>query len=230
METRPARETFNLLSLKQRYDELTPTNKVPAKFSFSHIILALLLFDLHGKLGRVALQNELGLGRGSLRTFIARLKDGLGLIEARTTSAHVLSPEGVHAVDTIKSSLDIIGNIPEIFTGFMFAGFNALAHLVTGMPASDVEQALEPMQLVSVAKEYGGIGLLSVVVQPERTLSILQVPLDIKKQYSTEWVKLNELFSLVEGDLLLVASADTERDAKLAAIAAAIAALEMLEH
>jgi hypothetical protein len=153
----------------------------------------------------------------------------LGLIEARSTSAHVLSQNGINTAWMIKENVDLIGNIPEIFKELMFAGFNALVHLVTGMPAGKVESSLEPLTLVSVAEQRGGIGLLSVLVQPERTLSILQVSLDFKKQYTSEWLRLNEFFSLAEGDLLLIASADSERNAKLAAIAAAIAALEMLE-
>ncbi len=52
--------------------------------------------------------------------------------------------------------------------------------------------------------------------------------MDLKKQYAVEWAKLNELFTLAEGDLLLIAWADSEIEAKLAAISAAVSTLEMM--
>jgi hypothetical protein len=216
-----------LLALKAEYESHLPKNQAGIRFSFAHVVLALLLFDMHGKLGRVELERMLVLGRGSLRTFMGRLESDLGLVTSSSTRAHVLSERGKDVLAGIKAEISIIGNIPVIFDELKFAQYNALARLdassiVPGM-------AIEPMQLVNVARAHGGKGLLSLVVQSGRSLKVLGVSMDLKKQYTGEWVKLNELFSLVEGDLLLVAWADSELEAKLAVIAAAVSTLAMME-
>jgi hypothetical protein len=217
-----------LLWLKGEYDRGLPKNQVGVRFSFAHVVLALFLFDMHGKLGRVELERHLALGRGSLRTFMARFEGNLGLVASSSTRAHVLSERGKEVLAKIKAELALIGNIPVIFDELKFAQYNALARL--GASSLVPGRSIEPMQLVTVARAYGGKGLLSLVVQSGRSLKVLDVPMDLKKQFTGEWVKLNELFSLAEGDLLLIAWADSELDAKLAAIAAAVSTLEMMNQ
>ncbi len=215
-----------LLRLKAEYDRGLPKNQAGIRFSFAHVVLALLLFDMHGKLGRVELERQLALGRGSLRTFMARLKENLGLVASSSTKAHVLSERGKEVLANIKAELVLIGDIPVIFDELKFAKYNALARL--GASSFVPGRSIEPMRLVDVARAHGGKGLLSLVVQSGRSLKVLGVPMDLKKQYAGEWVKLNELFSLAEGDLLLIAWADSELEAKLAVIAAAVSTLEMM--
>jgi hypothetical protein len=216
-----------LLALKAEYESHLPRNQAGVRFSFAHVVLALLLFDMHGRLGRVELERQLALGRGSLRTFMARFKGNLGLVVSSSTRAHELSERGREALVQIKAELALIGNIPVIFDELKFAQYNALARL--GASSLLQGMSIEPMQLVNVARAHGGKGLLSLVVQSGRSLKVLGVPMDLKKQYTGEWVKLNELFSLMEGDLLLIAWADSELDAKLAAIAASVSTLESMD-
>ncbi|MEX2719397.1 MAG: hypothetical protein Q6353_005430 [Candidatus Sigynarchaeum springense] len=215
-----------ILELKADYDRMLPRNQAGVRFTFAHVVLALFLFDMHGKLGRVELERQLALGRGSLRTFVMRLKKNLGLVVSSSTRAHVLSERGKTVVKKIKEQLSVIGDIPIIFDELKFAKYNALARLCASSLVPGRE--IEPMRLVDVARANGGKGLLSLIVQAGRALKVLGVHMDLKKQYSAEWSRLNELFTLVEGDLLLIAWADTERDAKIAVIAAAVASLEMM--
>ncbi|MBN2150933.1 MAG: hypothetical protein JW839_05795 [Candidatus Lokiarchaeota archaeon] len=215
-----------ILDLKAEYGRGLPRNQAGVRFTFAHVVLALLLFDMHGKLGRVELERHLTLGRGSLRTFIDRLKRNLRLVVSSSTRAHVLSERGVEVATKIKAELSLIGNIPVIFDELKFARYNALARL--GAPSLLQGRVIQPMALVDVARAHGGKGLLSLVVQSGRSLKVLGVSMDLKKQYAGEWAKLNELFALVEGDLLLIAWADSELEAKLAAIAAAVSSLEMM--
>nr|MDO8086305.1 hypothetical protein [Candidatus Sigynarchaeum springense] len=217
-----------ILELKADYDRTLPRNQAGVRFTFAHVVLALLLFDMHGKLGRVELERQLALGRGSLRTFILRLKDNLGLVVSSSTRAHVLSERGKAVVEKIKAELSLIGDIPVIFNELRFAKYNALARL--GASSLVPGREIEPLQLVDVARANGGKGLLSLVVQSGRSLKVLGVHMDLKKQYAGEWARLNELFTLMEGDLLLIAWADVELDAKIAVIAAVVATLEMMER
>lgn len=216
-----------LLALKAEYEAALPRNPAGTRFSFAHVVLALLLIDMHGKMGRVELERALALGRGSLRTFIGRLKGKLGLVVSSSTRAHVLSDRGKKVLAEIKSEFSIIGNIPVIFDELKFARCNALARLNASRIVPG--RAIEPMELLEVARAHGGKGLLSLVAQAGRSLKVLGVPMDLKKKYTDEWVRINELFSIVEGDLLLIAWADTELEAKLAAIAAAVSTLSMMD-
>ena len=217
-----------LLELNEAYERQLPSNQGGIQFTFAHVVLALFLFDMYGKMGRVDMARQLAMGRGSLRTFTGRLKAGLGLIESNSTRAHVLSTKGRDVLAKIKAEFTMIGNIPVVFDELTFAKFNAIGRLSSQNIEPGKIDDIEPMTIVNVAHEQGGKGLISLFVQPDRALKLLGVPIDLKKNYTSEWIKLNELFSLHDGDLLLIASADTEFDAKLAVIAAAVGALQMI--
>nr|MDO8112402.1 hypothetical protein [Candidatus Sigynarchaeota archaeon] len=218
-----------LLALKADYEKKLPKNQAGVQFSFAHVVLALFLFDMYGKMGRVELENQLSIGRGSVRTFTARMKAKLGLIESSSTKAHILSDKGKAVMNKIKEEFTLIGNIPVIFDELKFAKFNALGRLaIPGLDEAKIEQG-EPLRLVEAAKAQGGKGLISLVIQAGRALKLLGVPLDMKKRYTSEWIRLNELFSLNERDMLLIAWADSELGAKLAVISAAVEALEMMK-
>jgi len=217
-----------LLELKVEYEKQLPRNQAGIQFNFAHVVLALFLFEMYGKLGRVDMAQHLTMGRGSLRTFTGRLKAGLGLIESSSTRAHVLSSRGRDVLAKIKEEFTLIGNIPIVFDELNFADFNAIGRLSSRSIEPASIEKIEPLRLVSVAQAQGGKGLISLIVQPDRALKLLAVPMDLKKSYTSEWIKLNELFSLEVGDLLLIASADSELQAKLAVIAATIDALQAI--
>jgi hypothetical protein len=217
-----------LLELKEEYENQLPRNQGGTQFTFAHVVLALFLFDMYGKIGRVDLARLLAMGRGSLRTFTGRLKAGLGLIESSSTRAHVLSEKGRTTLAMIKTEFTLIGNIPVVFDELKFGQFNALGRLSSAHIESTKIDNKEPLKLVGIARVHGGKGMISIVVQPDRALKLLAVPMEFKKSYTNEWIKLNELFSLHDGDLLLIASADTELEAKLAVIATAIEAMHTL--
>ncbi|HME51393.1 MAG TPA: hypothetical protein VKM55_04195 [Candidatus Lokiarchaeia archaeon] len=217
-----------LLELKEEYERQLPKNQAGIQFNFAHVVLALFLFDMYGKMGRVDMAQQLTMGRGSLRTFARRLKTGLGLIESSSTRAHVLSPKGRDVLAKIKEEFALIGNIPVVFDELTFAAFNAIGRLSSSSIELENIDKIEPLRLVNVARAQGGKGLISLIVQPDRALKLIAVPVDLKKSYTSEWIKLNELFSLYDGDLLLIASADTELEAKLAVIAATIDAVQVI--
>jgi hypothetical protein len=218
-----------LLALKAEFEDHVPRNQTGIRFTFAHVVLALFLFDMHGKMGRVELERQLSLGRGSLRTFMTRMKNNLDLVQSSSTRAHVLSPRGKEILAKIKNDVSLIGNMPVIFDELKFAQYNALVRLSVSSFKPGGTSRIEPMLLVETAKSNGGTGMVSAIVQSGRSLKLLGVSLDLKKQYTGEWIKLNEIFSLVEGDLLFIAWADTELQAKIAAIATAVKALEMMK-
>lgn len=217
-----------LLELKEEYEKQLPRNQVGIQFNYAHLVLALFLFDMYGKMGRVDMARHLAMGRGSLRTFTRHLKAGLGLIESSSTRAHILSSKGRDVLAKIKEEFTLIGNIPVVFDELTFAKFNAIGRLSSKSIESGRIDKIEPLRLVNIAQAQGGKGLISLFVQPDHVLKLVAVPMDLKKNYTSEWIKLNELFSLDVGDLLLIASADTELEAKLAVIAATIDALQVI--
>lgn len=211
-----------LIELKRQYDAIVPGHKVDASFSFEHVILALLAFDMHGKLGRTSLARLLDIGRGSLRTFFSRVRDGLGLVQTGSTRAHALTPRGLEVVNAIKGEITLIGNLPSIFSEFTISTCNASVRVARPALGDDGARAIDPVHLVSVARAAGGDGLLSIIVEPGRVLELVAVQLDVKRRYTREWMKLNEIFPLQPGDVILIASATTENIAKRSALAAAI--------
>ncbi|MHA1372147.1 MAG: hypothetical protein ACTSRA_20810, partial [Promethearchaeota archaeon] len=183
-----------MLALKELYEKSLPKGKMRAFHTFPHVILALFLFDMYGKMGRTKLQAQLGLGRGSLRTFMNRLKNDLGLIQSESTKAHVLTSEGMAILDDIKKEITIISNLPKIFETFSFAPYNALAQVIPRpkIPADKIEKVLDGLRLLDVAKRHGGTSLLSLVAWPGKRLKVLSASMDIRKEYEGEWLKINE--------------------------------------
>ncbi|MFX0100245.1 MAG: hypothetical protein ACFFCS_11740 [Candidatus Hodarchaeota archaeon] len=221
-----------MLSLEEEYNAILPINKVKASFSIEHVILSLFLFDIHGSIGRVELQKKLDLGRGSLRTFISRLKEGLGLIESESTKAHVLTEKGINYVEELKKEFNLIGNLPVIFDQWRIEGakYNASGRLVTNLTfdqANELEEKEE--EFTNIAKNPGAKGSILLFMDREKSLSLLfqkekygRIIRDLKKEYANEWVKINEILPLNKGNIILVSFADKEIDAKLAVIAVAL--------
>jgi hypothetical protein len=221
-----------VLSLEEEYEKILPVNKVKAKFSIAHVILTLFLFDIHGRLGRVELEKQLGLGRGSLRTLVSRLKDGLGLIKSESTRAHVLTKKGIDTVRAMKQEFNLIGNLPVIFDQWCLedADFNALGHLVMDGLSLHEANELPWKELLEISKragEKGSVkGSVMLFVDRGRVLKLLfieKIKIDVKKEYTEEWLKINEIFPLNAGNIILISFADREIDAKLAVIAIALA-------
>ncbi|MHA1793853.1 MAG: DUF4443 domain-containing protein [Promethearchaeota archaeon] len=218
-----------MLSLKEEYEKIVPKNKMSSAFGYAHVVLALLQFRLHGHLGRVQLSSLIGLGRGSLRTFMNRLKL-LDLIKADSTRAHSLTQKGKEYVTKIEKEFTLIGNLPAIFNNFMLGKeYNSIGRLSTAGYPPGHALSLNPLMLLDVAKKNGAHGLLTFVALENKDLELLSVKMDVKKTYKKEWIKLNELFSLAPGDVILISSADKELSARIAVIAAAVLAKEIVE-
>ncbi|MHA1999730.1 MAG: hypothetical protein ACTSU9_16595 [Promethearchaeota archaeon] len=213
----------SMLALKKLYNSIVPEKKVKASFSIASIIYALLLFDMYGKLGRIKLEERLGISRGSLSTLIGRLKGKLGMIEAEKYKAHHLTMKGKEVVRKIKSEFTMIGHIPSIFEDFMLGeAYNAIGRVTcSGIDVEDIK-AINPLKLISAAQDAGGEKLISLVSVAGNNLEVLSADIDLRRTYGEEWVKINEFFPLNEGDVVLISASNSELDAKIALIAASL--------
>lgn len=218
-----------MLRLKAEYGGTIPRDKVRAAFSLAHVLYALLLFDIHGKLGRLRLGRMLDLGMGSLQTFMRRLKDELGYIAAMPRKAHHLTDKGSRLVNDIKQEFTLISHLP-VFDNFMIGEkFNAIGCVSLPPDSCQVTLELDPLELRTVALENGGTGLISIVATAQNSLKFLSAEnLDLQKLFKKEWVRLHEIFQYTQGDLILIAMAPTQLDARLALISSAITAREMI--
>jgi hypothetical protein len=239
-----------LLELQDQYRNIIPKDKMKAYFSFEHVVLALLLFDIYGAIGRTKLARMLGLGRGSLRTFLHRLKNEMGLLitqdqleimndgitsdaNKHRTKPHVLTQKGKDFINDLKKQMSLIGHLPSLFDGFMIKGtHNAFSVIRPGVSISEILESVNPLELVDKVRQDGnGGGLVSFYVAADGKIKLLGLgdQMKLMPKFETEIIKINEIFPVVPGNIILMASSSSELEAKLTVISATIEVLKMLE-
>ena len=238
-----------LLELQEKYKKILPKDKMKAYFSFEHVVLALLLFDIYGAVGRTKLGRMLGLGRGSLRTLLHRLKNEMDLLttqdhlelneegtsnynKGHRTKPHVLTQKGRDFVDGLKEHVSLIGHLPSLFDGFMIKGtHNAFSVIMLDVTISEILESVNPLDLVDKVRQEGDGGLVSFYVADDGAIKLLGLgdQMKLMPKFETEIIKINEIFPVIAGNIILMASSSSELQAKLTVISATIEVMKMLE-
>jgi DNA-binding PadR family transcriptional regulator len=174
------------------------------RFAEVHVRRALEVIAKHGRIGRKQLAVELGVGEGSVRTILNRLKKR-GLITS-SRGGHTLTAKG-------KSSLGKPLELVQISAGGLTVGKVDIATIVRGA-ATKVKRGIEQRD---EAIKAGAVGATVLIFRGGE----LQFPdgfLGVKKELAGALAKI---FKPREGDVIIIGTAETLVKAEAGARAAA---------
>lgn len=173
-------------------------------FDEGQVKRALELIGDHGPIGRKKLADKLGVGEGSMRTILSRLKD-----EDLITS----SPRGHFLTDKGERKLEKEARkFLKIDVGDLTVGSTDVATMVQGA-ADRVDKGIEERD---EAIKVGAKGATVLVFQ-DGDLKLPGSEEDIDARVES---KLLDFFSPSNGDVIVIGTADDERDAERGALAA----------
>jgi predicted transcriptional regulator len=180
-------------------------------FTVLDVIRLLKILAVSGKIGRGKMSKNLGMGEGSTRTMLKRLVDAN--LVAKSRNGCSLTPKGKRLWDNIQSVIPRIVEIGE--NELTQAPFN-VAVLVRGYVVK-VESGLEQRD---AAVRAGAKGAVTMVFKNNR-LIIPSVSMDSERDYPAASREIMRLMKPKEGDVIIISSANTPKDAEYGALAAA---------
>jgi len=184
-------------------------------FTLLHLIKALELMA-EGPIGRGKLAKNLGVGEGTVRTIIKRLKDS-NIIEISREGCHLAS-FGRKLWEKFKKKVP-----KKVFlekNEFSLAQYS-VAVLVRGC-GSKVRTGMKQRD---AAIMVGADGATTLVVKGKK-LIIPGVSDNIAKDYPVAYKQIVELLNLEQNDVVIVGTAKTREKAEYGALAAALTLLE----
>lgn len=181
-------------------------------FTEAHALKALELIGGRDGIGRQHLSRELGLGEGTVRTLLSRMKTA-GLLETSRGGA-MLTPEGCGLLERFRELISA-GEFPE--TG-VTVGSSNYAILVRGAGGS-VNRGIEQRD---AALMVGAEGATTLVYDGER---LIMPGVDIEIDLATVEHVL-DAFEPGRGDVVIIGSAREPLDAEIGAKHAALKLLE----
>jgi DNA-binding MarR family transcriptional regulator len=180
-------------------------------FTVLDIIRFLRILATSGKIGRGKISRSLGVGEGSTRTMLKRLVEANLVTKSRNGCS--LTIKGKRLWDDIESIMPRIVEMGE--NELTQAPFN-VAVLVRGY-IGKVESGLEQRD---AAVKAGAKGAVTIMFKDNR-LIIPSVSMDLERDYPVAFRDIMRLMKPVEGDVIIVSSANTSRNAEYGALAAA---------
>jgi hypothetical protein len=169
-----------------------------------------------GRIGRQALATNSGIGEGSVRTILKKLRDAK-LVRADTVGCH-LTESGGHTYRSILAKLTPPLSIPD---STLTVGKKQAAVLVRGSRDA-VSAGIEQRDS---AIKMGADGATSYVIVGGR-FAIPQGSSDCEKDFpSPAWSRLREGLAPRNGDAIIVCGGRDQTTAKLGAISAALTLL-----
>lgn len=179
-------------------------------FSVFHVLRALELIA-EKSYGRLKLSEELDIGEGATRTLLKRLK-GAGLVSTSKTGCR-LTWKGERLREKYRSTFKRKASLEK--NELTLAEHN-IAILISNS-GDKVECGMKQRDAAVVAGAKGAVTL----IYAEGKLAIPRVSDDVAKIYPKAYRQLMELLSPEENDVIIVASADTQKRAEYGALAAA---------
>ncbi len=187
------------------------------KFTPSHVLMCLYIISEKQPIGRKKLSAELGIGEGSARSLLAKLKNA-GLLEISKKGLR-LSEQGEEFLKRLK----IIMSPPKrVDVRSIAVGRSSVAILVRGA-ANKVSNG---MRVRDAAVKLGAAGATTLVFV-EGKLRIPGVSQNVKIDYPEEAGLLFDELRPKEGDVIILGTAERLRDAGLGAIAGALSLLNL---
>ncbi len=200
--------------------DLLFSHTITARFSFVHVILAILNFaERSNGIGRYALGKELNLGEGMTRSIVTKLQEKNIISQKSKRKGHVLTPEGVQLLEKIRSHIFYCGPAPESCKKIIVKGQPYLCFVRGG--ADRVGLGIE---VRDAAIKIGGYGATCLVVQQKK----LRFPQDETSLDANIQEMLFKKSPLQEGDVIIIGAAETESVARLAALNAALSITDLI--
>ncbi|MDD2777482.1 MAG: hypothetical protein PHY36_03480 [Methanocellales archaeon] len=191
----------------------TPKRGASPNYSDFHVIMA--FFNI-GKnpLGRKTLGELLGIGEGTARTMIEKLQD-IGLVKASPTGCY-LTKKGNKRLEELKKR---VSHHPKVDVGYITLGRENSAVIVRDA----AHKIKSGMTQRDAAISAGAIGA-STLILDETGPRIPMINADENMQARMKM--LCEDMKMKKGDVLIIGTGDSEREAERAAWAAACTILE----
>ena len=204
-----------LKQLNDFLDSIKPGVGPSPKFTASHAIMCLYIIAEKQPIGRKKLSAELGIGEGSARSLLARLKS-LGLLDI-SKKGLMLNKQG----EEFLKRLSLLMSPPKRVSAERIAISRiSTAILVRGV----AEKVGNGMRVRDAAVSQGASGATTLIFMGGK-LQIPGVSQDAETDFPEEVGSLVEELKPREGDAIILGTAERWRDAELGAIAGALSLL-----
>jgi len=181
-------------------------------FMEAHLVKTLMTIETEGPIGRVKLSKTLGLGEGTMRTLIRHFENE-GLVE--TSKAGItLTKSGKNIASSLKSRISEQIDVPR---SSLTVGLYNVAVLVKNV-AQAVKGGVEQRD---AAIKMGASGATTLSYSHGK-LRMPMVDEDVFRDSPIIREALVLKFKPLEGDVIIIGSADDRSTAQLAALAAAL--------
>jgi predicted transcriptional regulator len=204
------------LSWKQEFVQLSQPadGRVAPAFRPHHAAVAQGLIGREQPMGRYDLCEKMSIGEGSVRTLMKRLSEA-NLIEAEGKQGQTLTRSGQDLFDMITKDVPL-GLELDVKRLVMYE--HAFAFLVRGK-ADKIKDGIRQRDEAIIQGGYGKAGATTLI----QKRGILVMPPDefhVLREYEEEALLLIESLRPVDGDIIVIGSADDIRLAREVAMAA----------
>ncbi len=204
-----------LAIIKQAASKIAP-GRAP-RFIEAHLVMALMLIDSEGPIGRMKLSQTLGLGEGATRTLTRHLEKE-GLIKS-SRAGIALTDSGRNLHSSLKSKIAERIGIQQ--SSLTIGPFNVA--IIVKKAADAVKSGLEQRD---AAIMIGAMGATTLIFSDGK-LKMPPVNEDASRKAPAMCKALLSTLKPQEGDVIIVGSANNKLTAELGAIAAAIETLKI---
>ncbi|MEM2248570.1 MAG: DUF4443 domain-containing protein [Candidatus Bathyarchaeia archaeon] len=180
-------------------------------FNIFDIIRFVRLLAVSGNIGRGRIAKELNLGEGAVRTLLRRLTEAGLVITSRSGCS--LTHKGMKLWSEIER---VLQGMVRIGGSELTLAPYSVAILVRGC-ADKVKSGIEQRDAAIVS---GARGAVTIIFKNNRMI-IPGVSENMERDYPSAFRELSCLMKPREGDVIIVSSADSQRDAEYGALAAA---------
>jgi len=203
------------MSLKKTLEDLALKRYIGPTESFDLIHVGILIYYLgeNAPKSRSELSKFLGLGEGSVRTILKRLKSK-GLVKI-TRDGVVLDNDGVKLYKELKKAFPII--VSSSFEAFSLGQFSAIVLIRSGK-----NRVIRGLEQRDEAIKYGAKAAITLVYEGKR-FRFPGTDENYDVYYPTEtWNKVLKNVAPEEGDVVILCSADSPHNALRGCVAAAL--------
>lgn len=215
----PAYVRINHMEQLEKLRKITTIIKAgPAPyFEFIHVVMALLTIGENPGIGRKELAKRIGLGEGSIRTLINKLKNN-DLITITRKGCN-LSNAGLEIYNWLLKKISPLNEIDlkEIW-GRQFS---------VGVVVKNGEKLVKKgIEQRDAAIRFGATGAITLIFKSGKLL--MPELTNLSEEFPEFASRLLNYFSLSEGDVLIIVGADNYYSARHGAIAAALITLGLV--
>ena len=189
---------------------------IPPTYKLPHVVYTIMILGQSSQgVGRYRIKKEIGLGEGSIKTLLIRLKDEeIISTESKRQMGHLLTPKGIQIFQTIIQMLPIPQSIENEQNKFVVGKF-AMYTLIRKEYQRDYTQI--GISQRDEAIKIGGTGATVLIYNNHEFM--------FPDNYSITIPEIHDQCD--QGDLVVIGGGETDNQARLSAIAAALSLLKM---